>query len=233
MNNDLNIKNTKKNLRKFMIFSLIILALLYNGLSLVYDVVYVDIVFGVGIFPKIINIAVSLCDIVSYALCFSVFMYSIYRFGVKSSMPLIYIYSAAALLKYFANVGLHSLVFRYPINVTGFVSMTFVWLLDLIMVVIALFIINGSLSKRSLQTVEFKGIFSKENPLQLTSLFVGIFISATKIIQRIFFDIGYGSPADILEVLWMSVSYLSDVLVCFIVYLVCNFTVKRIYNKNL
>ena len=222
--------NTTKALAKVLSLSLLILCPIYLVLSITYSIFYSDIVFSIGILPKVLTILVVLCDIVSYAVCFSIFIYSVYRRGFKSTLPLIGLYGGIVLLKYLATVLLHTLIFRYS---PDFFSAIVSWILDILVLAAALFIITVSISKRQENAVDFSGIFSKENPLQITSLFIGIFISAIKLIQRILFDIGYGAPDDILEVLWMSVSYLSDILICFIVYIVCNFTIKRIYNKNL
>jgi len=64
----------------------------------------------------------------------------------------------------------------------------------------------------------FRKIFSRENPLQLCALIVGIILSAEKILFRLLFDLSYGAPESFAEVMIMVVYYASDILIGIIYY---------------
>lgn len=222
----------KKKMRCNMVLASAVFFSLYLVLAIVYDIVCSNIVLSITLLPTVLNAVVEVCGIAAYGVCFSLLLYSTYKNGVKASLPLVYIYCGAVLAKYIANIVLHILVFKIAPYLSDYLYVFIIWALEVLLTVAILFIIKISLAKQTDKNVEFKKFFSTENPLQVTSLAIAVFISAIKILQRFIYDISYGAPNGIFEILWMVVAYLSDILVCIIVYLVCNFTLKRIYNNK-
>ena len=228
-----NLTDFKKRMRRQVALTSIVFFSVYLILSIVYDMVCSDIVMSITALPTVLNAMVSLCDVAAYGACFALLLYSIYTTSTKASLPLVYVYCAAVLAKYIANIALHIIVFKYAPYLTEYIYVFIIWALEVLLTIAVLFIIKISLSKQKEKTVEFKKLFSSDNPLQVTSLAIAVLLSAIKIVQRLIYDVSYGAPSGILEILWMFVAYLSDILVCPIVYLVCHLTIKRIYNKNI
>ena len=232
MNCNQNLTNFKKKMRRNIAITALVFFSLYLALSIVYDLVYSNIVLSITLLPTVISAAVSICDIATYAVCFSLLLYSIYLTGVKASLSLVYIYCGALLAKQLANIALHILVFKTAPYITDYVYVLMIWGLEVILATAVVFVIKISLAKQEGKTVEFTKLFSTANPLQVTSLAIAILLSATKLVQRLIYDFSYGAPTGISEILWMLSAYLSDILIFVIVYLICNFTIKYIYNKN-
>ena len=232
MNSNQNLTVFKKKMRQHIALASLVFFSVYLALSIVYDMVCSDIVLSITLLPTALNTMVSLCDVVAYGVCFSLLLYSIYVIGVKPSLSLVYVYCGAVLVKYIANIALHILVFKSAPYVADYIYVLIIWALEVLLTVAVLFIIKISLTKQQGKTVAFTKLFSTSNPLQVTSLAIAVFISATKLVQRLVYDISYGAPSGISEFLWILGAYLSDILILFIVYLVCNFTIRHIYNKN-
>jgi hypothetical protein len=61
---------------------------------------------------------------------------------------------------------------------------------------------------------------------------VGILLASIKIITRIIYDIGYGAPINVLDLLRMMVFYLSDVLICAVTYLLSLLVLLSVDKKD-
>ena len=57
----------------------------------------------------------------------------------------------------------------------------------------------------------YRKIPMKNDPLRFSSLLVALLMGAIRIIGRVIYDIGYGAPADLIDVLWMILYYSLDV----------------------
>ena len=99
---------------------------------------------------------------------------------------------------------------------------------------------NAQLKKAALRldsqihesATDFSCIYSKRNPLQRVALKTGIMLSVIKIITRIRYDIMYGAPSGISEILIMVVYYLSDVLVFAVFYAICWIFLSKLCSQK-
>jgi hypothetical protein len=99
------------------------------------------------------------------------------------------------------------------------------YLFDLITAFAVLLIAHLSIkeihtAKASRSYLPFDKLYTSSNPLQKASLLTGILLASIKVLTRVVYDIGYGAPTSILDLLRMIVYYLSDVLICVVIYLV-------------
>jgi hypothetical protein len=78
----------------------------------------------------------------------------------------------------------------------------------------------------------FEKLYESSNPLQKASLLTGILLASIKVLTRVIYDIGYGAPTSILDLLRMIVYYLSDVLICVIIYLASLLLIMYFDKKN-
>ena len=91
---------------------------------------------------------------------------------------------------------------------------------------------------RSLHTplsahLPFKGLFAPQNPLWRITLIVSALPSLSQILYRLIYDIFfYGAPRDWIDLLWILVYYLGDLLTAFVGFLVTLLLLNRAYLRE-
>ncbi len=225
-------KTYKTKLIKFITLSSLIFSAIYIVLCAAYNLILSDIVYSASVLPIAVELLVALCDLCAYGVCFSILIYSIYRSGVKSSMPILLIYSGVLLIENLLNITLEHVIFGTGWQIDGLIYVLIIWLFEVLLALAVLLIARFSLKNKKDKDITFNKLYSKENPLQLAALIVALLISAIKVISRLIFDIGYGAPADIVDLLWMLAAYSSDIISGGIVYIVSIFAAKKLYNKD-
>ena len=74
----------------------------------------------------------------------------------------------------------------------------------------------GDLSLKA--KLDFSSVFSPKNPLHVSALFSGAMISVVNVLQRIVYDVFYGAPMDLSDLLIMIAYYLIDILLGLVIY---------------
>ena len=219
------IKATKKRLGLCVILTtLVLFGLSCFLLSPLYVSLSSNILYRDSFIADLINLINNVFYIAVYAVCFSAFIYSVYKFGTKRSFPLVIIYCTAVFLRYIANIivqtftdGVFPAFEELSPAILGYI---FDLLTAFAVILIAhLCLKNINMGKAKSACLPFQKLYLNSNPLQNASLFTGILLASIKILTRIIYDIGYGAPTSILDLLRMIVYYLSDVLICVIIYL--------------
>ncbi len=232
-------QRTKKKLSRTLILSAAILFSLTSFvLAPIYTYVCSDIVFAVTVIPEIIDVLISILDIMAYAVCFSTIIYSFFKFSPKESVHLCVTYCAAVFLKYTANI-IVTLISNGTIESADIIYVLIYFVLDLLLfTLVALFsgsfvkkyykkksITDKANSRLGIETSTKREeifnsgkIFSKQNPLQCSALASAVILSAARIFSRLRFDIYVGAPQSFTDGMWMAVYYLSDILIIPIVY---------------
>lgn len=79
-------------------------------------------------------------------------------------------------------------------------------------------------------------LYDRSNALHRTALWMGLIPAAAQLLYRVRYDIFYGAPTDALDLMWMIVYYVGDILCAIIGYLVIllllNSLLARFYNEN-
>ena len=235
----MDINNTKKRLMRTLVaVTVLLFSLSCFILAPLYTYMCADILFAATAMPDIIKLLIDIIDVISYALCFSTIIYSIFKFSLVGSVRIIIIYCVAVFLKYAANLGI-TLIFDGKVSAETVVYVLAYFALDsIILLAIALITAstfkkynerraitkkaNNAIGKATLSVEDelFGGnrLFVLSNPLHRSALFTGIILSAIKIVSRILFDIAYGAPKTLSDALWMIAYYISDILIAIIVY---------------
>lgn len=223
--NNIKIKATKKRLRlSVMLTTLVLFGLSCFLLSPLYVSLCSNILYRDGFLAHLINFINNVFYIAVYAVCFSAFIYSVYKCGTKRSFSLVAVYCAAVLLRYIANVVVQTFIDGvFPAfeelrpAILGFI---FDLITAFAVILIAhLCLKNINTGKSNISCLPFEKLYLSANPLQKSSLFTGILLASIKVLTRVIYDVGYGAPTGILDLLRMIVYYLSDVLICVIIYL--------------
>lgn len=213
-----------------LLYCLYCFALVPLGNMYANNIQYMDTVL-----PTVIEYIYDLVEIVAISLAYAVSIYSIYRYGVgKTGTPAI-IFSLVTLFKYLSNLLMTWLDNGFDINAWSdirsiLVPMFFELLQYFIVLLIAYKILLKYLDladkKRKADKrlgakpsgdgiYPFRSFVDIGNPLIRGAFWSGIIVAATKVAQRIFYDIlytvMYGIP-QLSEIPGMIIYYSSDIL---------------------
>ncbi len=220
---DTSAKSIKKGLYKILIISLSVIFLLSTlVLSPLYIISTSNAIYLGTVLPDITDLLLDICDIAAYAIGFSVIIYSVYRLTARKATGFIVTYCIAVFLKYTLNIVVTT-VFESRFDISYLAWPVLYFLFDIIILLLVFLISNASLKNvraSKIALIPFNRFYSSENPLQASALKVGILLAAVKVVTRLVYDFSYGLPQSIIDALWMLVYYLSDILICFVIYLI-------------
>ena len=234
------LKSTDKNDQKSYLFRMtaILVGLFAASIALgfVYSSVSNNIVYMYSALMYVLEIGLELLDLAVYAVAFSFFVFATERYGFRMATPFFASYAILVAARRLLSLVLE-LLLAGAVGADDFVSVAVYFALDMLTCSVVLAIIAYDLGKYSTHIAEwkkaqrtlgeepnppslcpFEKIFSRTNPLQLCALKIGILLSSAKIISRIIFDLYYGAPGGIAELLIMIAYYLSDILIGVLVY---------------
>lgn len=247
-----------KHIKKIVFRYVIISALVFWGLSsLIFSPLYVltssNVLYRNTNLPELFDLLIQVCDILMYSVGLSSVIYSIYRFKISNSVSLIMTYCCASFIRYTVNIVM-TIVFDGSISVSEDIVVSMIYFALDALVVFVISLIASTICKRFYdnalatekannilgirnesvrsQIFPFKSIYSKANPLQSSALVAGIILAALKIFSRLLYDIYIGLPTSLSDMVWMIVYYVSDVLICAIVYLVSLLIFTKIDKKE-
>ncbi len=237
-----------------LLYCLYCFALVPLGNILANNVQYMDTAL-----PTVVEYVYDLVEIVAISLAYAVSIYSIYRYGVgRIGVPAI-IFSLVTLFKYVMNVLMTWFDNGFEIRVWSdirsiLVPMFFELLQYFVVLLIAYKILSAHLDfvaqKRKADKklgVEpsgegiypFRSFVDLENPMIKGAFWAGVIVAATKVAQRIFYDIlytvMYGIP-QLSEIPGMIIYYSSDILcgvACYfaVIWLLMLFLEKKIKRE--
>lgn len=225
------------------------------GFSLAYLFCNNNIILFQSILPDLIDIVRDLTEILVWALAISLVSYAIFFRLPKSTVFRLCFLLIALLVLHRIFELLVILIIQGTLDLANDILWNLFYLVgDLLLILISYLLITSTSKKyyhkravltkakslfandQSLDLKQedfypFKKIFDKTNPLQLCLLKIAILFSATKILSRLIFDIGYGAPKDFLEVLIMFAYYLSDLLLGIVFYVFAILIFHRLFAK--
>jgi hypothetical protein len=68
----------------------------------------------------------------------------------------------------------------------------------------------------------------KNDPLRFSALLVALLMGVIRIIGRVIYDIGYGAPTDLIDILWMILYYSLDVFIGVACYFVLLYILRKL-----
>lgn len=229
------IKATKKRLRLYVILTtLVLFGLSCFVLSPLYVSLSSNIVYRDSLLSDFLNLVNNVFYIAVYTVCFSAFIYSVYKCGTRRSVSLTVVYCVAILLRYMANIIIQTFTDGVFPSFADLFPAILGCIFDILTAFAVLWIAHLCLGKDKVKgsCLPFEKLYQHSNPLQKASLFTGILLSSIKVLTRIIYDFGYGAPTSILDLLRMIVYYLSDLLICVIIYLFSLLLFMHFYKKD-
>ena len=209
-------KMKKMLFRYLLISSAVIFALISLVLSPLYSVLTSNIAFMYSLLPAAVLLLTDILNFVAMAICFSLIAYSIVRFSISSSTSLLITYIIAIFFKYTADMTVSYFILK-RIAVYSILSSVGAFFIDLLLILIA-------------SLIAYKA-HKKGSSLKQVAIGLGILLAITKVLSRAVYDFSVGPPADLLDLLWMITSYLSDLLVG-AVFFVALYTIFKYLKKK-
>ena len=173
----------KKSLAKFITLAALILSAVYIALSVAYSLIASDYVAAQTLLPIVIDQLIILCNLASYGICFSVFMYSIYLSGVKKSLPLVFIYSGILLAQMLVDTTAYYIIFGGGWDLEGLIYTLLTWLTGMLLVLAAVVIAHFCTKGKKANDLSFDKLYSNENALLRSAFILCLVIAIPTIIS--------------------------------------------------
>ena len=226
----------------------LLLAVCLFGISLFYAVVCTpisllvssDILLSDTALPLLLDVLMLLCNYLFYWIAFSVTLYGIYRTGLGACKGVFAVYACAVLFRYSANMTAGFFVIGFPTS-DVFFRKHFPYLLidivlDLVLIALVAFVVCKIQKKQKDFAMEkafpIVKLFDRKSMFLHSVICVAAIPAAVQLISRVIYDISYGAPTSIIDLLWMIVSYASDVANLFIGYLVIVLLLNRLHLRE-
>lgn len=241
-------KNLCGDVKKFrpLLLTAIVCAVMYIFTQLILTPVYMlivsDRVYQATLLPYIMDIVMSLAEIFTFGVCYSIVIYSAVMRRTRTAAAVCGIYVAASVLRRGAALGVSFMMYKF-IDKRDIFNVSLPIIIETVQV-FTVFLATYLAARRyrqalilysarrgdvgQLDIIEMNSVFDRKNPLLVGTLTSAVMLIIVNVSMRIYSDIGYGAPAGISEVLVMIAYYLSDILVGVILYTVCWFTISKL-----
>ena len=203
-----------------------------------------DILIADSAFPMIWDGVMLICNYSFYWVVFVFLFYMLFRFGFRNCGKIFVICGCVILFRYLANLLSGYLVTGFGESVASFwydlPYMLLDVLFDCILICVFIWILYVKQRNYTYQTgqgsevllrsnLPFEGFSPLRNPVQRSLLLGAMIPAGAQMISRVIYDIFYGAPTGIVDLLWMIVSYASDIMFFFVGYIVMLLLVNRLF----
>ena len=221
---------TKKLTRRTAIL-LFAITLFYAAVCTpLYLVMSSDVLWAQTPLPMLLDVIMTLANYCFYWVAFAHVAYTVYRFGFSAARPQLAVYAGASVFQYAANLLAGYLVIGFPLW-EDFASDELPYLilnifLNLLLMAIAVGLAyllekkQGDGKGRMTDGLPLVKLFSMQKGIGRAAWVLACVPAAAQLLSRVRYDISYGAPRSLLDLVWMVVFYCSDVLSVLIGYLV-------------
>lgn len=208
-----------------------------------------DVILAGMILDECAYVLSQVCNYLFYLVSFATLLFCVSRFGWRESTGWFFLYAAAVVIRYGANLLSSALIGGF-VTWESFTDTVLPYLLldvafDLILMggLAVLFILLGLRRARARFTAEkkenlffsylpFDRLFDFKNPLLLAAALLSLIPGGVQILERIYYDISYGMPSDAVDLLWMVLYYLSDLFCIALGYFFMVLLLNRFFLKE-
>ena len=213
------------------VFCAVMYTLIQFILTPVYTVALSDVTLKFSVLPTLVYFLIYLSEILTFALCYSLVIYTALKLSTKTALGAVGVYVAASVLRRIGALGVSLIMYGY-VDKTDLVNVVVPIVIETVQISVILILSHSLATKfikkhkvdlsadnlESINDIRFTKIYSRSNPLMTGALAGGVMLSAVNVVMRIINDISYGAPMSAAEVLVMIAYYLSDLLVCAVFY---------------
>ena len=226
------------------------MAVLLFGIALIYAAVCTplylvmssDVLWAQTPLPMLLDVIMTLANYCFYWIAFAYAVYAIYRFNIAAAIPMLAVYAVASVFQYSANLLSGYFVIGFP-SWEDFASDELPYLilnifLNLMLMAIAVGLAllvekkQGDGKKRLTEALPICKLFSFQRGIPFAAWVMALVPAAAQFLSRLRYDIAYGAPRGLLDLIWMVVYYCSDVLNVLIGYLVIVWVWNQISFKE-
>ncbi len=206
---------------------------------------YTDIAFMIPVLIDLLPAVTYLTEIAGMLIMYAFILFAAYRFGIKTVKLYVMLFVVMILYRHLTSTAMiyvmngsfpdaSDLIFDLTYRI-ALPSLYIYAIMALILLIVYLvFRKAGALIKNknaaSVKTSDaasdgkrffypFIKLFSKENPLQKSALWIAVIFALNKLSSQILTDIDIGAPTDTADLLWMIAAYISCFLLGFASYL--------------
>lgn len=209
--------STRKKLFLYLLISITVLfSLISLVLSPLYTVATSNIAYMYSLLPSIILILTDMLNFLAMVISFSIIVYTIIKFGMRTSSSFVLTYIIACFLKYTLDMLLSYLILK-RVDVYTIVNSVGAFFIDLLLIFIAAFIAYAR--------------YKKDRSLKSAAIGCSILVATSKVISRAIYDISMGPPTDVTDLIWMIVSYASDLIIG-VIFLIFTFLIFNFLKKK-
>ena len=233
----------KKKLTRRVAMILFAITLFYAAVCTpLYLVMSSDILWAQTPLPMLLDVIMTLTNYCFYWIAFAYVAYMVYRFGISAAIPQLAVYAVASVFQYSANLLSGYFVIGFP-SWEDFASDELPYLilnifLNLVLMAITVWLAcllekkQGNGKGRMIDGLPLCKLFSMQRGIQRAAWVLACVPAAAQFLSRVRYDISYGAPRGLLDLIWMVVFYCSDVLSVLIGYLVIVWVWNQISFKE-
>lgn len=198
-----------------------------------------DVLLSGTVLPFLLDALLLFCNYLFYWIAFAFLLYALFRFDLKACVPLLAVYVGAVVFRYLANQVADFCVFGFP-TINEFFSLYLPYclldvFLDLVQVGIAVWI---AVSLKNAATLPERLIFSElpitkiwdmKKTVLRAAVWISVVPAAFRLVSRVIYDVWYGAPQGLADLLWMIAAYLFDFVCVLLGYLVLVLLLNRFF----
>lgn len=237
----------RRMLRRLAVYLLLTACFYAAVCTPVYLIAVSDVLIQDTAFPMVWDCLMTLVNYGFYWISFSFVSYAALRFHISKCIPLLSLYAGMVVFRYGANLLAGFLVNGFP-TANSFLADTFPYfLIDIVLdwaqmavvVFILYWIVKNTPHKRGEKRdsllrshMPIVGLFHFQNPATRAALWSGIIPAAVQLLSRVRYDIAVGAPVNAVDLLWMIVYYLSDILMALVGYFLIVLLLNRLFLRE-
>ena len=209
-----------------------------------YHLINSNVLLRDTVYPLLLDFGMQFLNYLFYWCSFAYAIYALFRFGLGKGYPFLVTYALVVLLRYLINFIVGGYMTAFP-TVDNFLSNELPDLLfgigmDLLLMLVLTLILRAvhqkqpyvARSKRGgvlLSNLPFSKLFDLKNPIQRAVFFAALIPASVQLILRVFFDIAWGAPVGLTDLLWMITYYALDIVYVLIGFFVIVLWINRFY----
>lgn len=221
------------------------LLLLLLGIALFYAVVCTPVSIIVGsdnllgetALPLLVDLVLSVFNYAYFWIAFAFLLYFGVCFGKKTYPAVVAIYLGVTVFRYSANLvsGFYQLSFPRPSEFVSDYLPYFIIdiFMDAVLFSVAFLIVHLCCERviRISKHLPVTKLTDRKNPVSTAAFWLALVPALVQLGSRVIYDLDFGAPQGLADLLWMIFGYLSDGMGLLIGYFVILLLVNRLYVK--
>jgi hypothetical protein len=251
--NETKLQNERFEKRKLFAYSALMLTcfVLYILFVCLNNIFSSDIRFAGMMLIEITELLYLSVEIIAFFIAYAFVIYAMYMGGHRNTTRYAVVYAIAISARYVILFALDWLFFGLkssdvPVALLFMLVNIFLELLQYVIVWVIAYINVNTFNKyvtimqkgaarlkeapvdREKLIFPYRKILMKNDPLRFSALLVALLMGVIRIIGRVIYDIGYGAPTDLIDILWMILYYSLDVFIGVACYFVLLYILRKL-----